>query len=904
MATGVALAALYDYHLVAIPASVSAVAAYFSLDLAERAKTDSGRARLASLLVAAVAMGTGIWASRYNSGEEIQPLAPVLYDWPTVLLSFLAALIASGLALWIVSRTTPGLVRTAAGGLVMGAGIASRFYIGMEALRLQTVRSYSPGLAWLCLVLPIAVSFVVLRLVFAHRQDRSIWAWRKLLGAVLLGLAITATSRINLAAVTLMPGHSQQADLVHAVGATSLRSIGTLVAMLIILGLVLLTSRFERKLTLQTQRLAESEGQLQAIFESLTEGIVVLDHDMKIVRMNRAAIRILGSQVGTSSIEQVADSLEVFLPGGEPLAHDERPSLLAFQGKFLQSRELRLYRKDTGKSVICEVSTAPIADPAGEVKQIILSYRDVTERRQVDESRKLLAAIVESSEDAIIGLDPEGAVTTWNRGAEKIFGYQAAEMIGQSILRLLPSGREHEEDDILARIRNGETVEHIDTLRKRKDGQLIHVSLSVSPIRDAGNHVVGASKIARDITEKKQLERQLQQSQKMEAIGQLTGGIAHDFNNLLAIVIGNLGLLERMLSGNDAAMKRVQTALKAAGRGADLNRRLLAFSSQEELKPTAIRLEDSIHNVIELADRALGPEIRVSTRFDQSVPAVFVDAGGLESALLNLTVNARDAMPKGGTLTITTKLSEVDESYPPVQTGELKRGTYACVSVSDTGHGMSQQTMERAFEPFFTTKPRDKGTGLGLAMVYGFAKQSGGTVRLYSEQGYGTTVSLFLPLAQELKRAADAPQSLHAPGGFHGYVLLVDDEPDLLEIANAYLTEMGYTVVQAENGASALEAAKDSEKIDLLVTDVIMPGGMNGAELAQRVRQLSPDTKVIFTSGFPSHALAERSGTTVDGPLLRKPYQRAEFVAMIHRTMEDAMQRWSQPAPSDAGAGI
>ena len=286
------------------------------------------------------------------------------------------------------------------------------------------------------------------------------------------------------------------------------------------------------------------------------------------------------------------------------------------------------------------------------------------------------------------------------------------------------------------------------------------------------------------------------------------------------------------------------------------------------------------------------------------MPSVFVDAAGLESALLNLAVNARDAMPRGGTLTIGTELSNLDAGYPPVHTGELKEGTYACISVTDTGEGMSRETLERAFEPFFTTKPRGKGTGLGLAMVYGFVKQSGGTVRLYSELGIGTTVSLYLPLAGRSLQPLPAIVPVRAAVKQGSTVLVVDDEADLLEIALAYLEELGYTALHATDGAGALEIVARRGDIDLLVTDVIMPGGMNGMELAQKVQQVSPRTKVIFSSGFPADALEERSGKLVDGPLLRKPYQRAEFIAAIRNTMDATRVPSKGGDPRYAGAGV
>ena len=440
----------------------------------------------------------------------------------------------------------------------------------------------------------------------------------------------------------------------------------------------------------------------------------------------------------------------------------------------------------------------------GNSAHVIVTYRDITERARIDEARARLAAIVESSDDAIISKTDLGIVKSWNRGAERLFGYSSEEMIGQSITRLLPEDRAEEENSILDHIRRGEKVDHVETMRRTKEGKLIHVSLTISPIRDSSGRIVGASKIARNITERKQMERQLYQGQKMEAIGQLTGGIAHDFNNLLGIILGNLDLLELLLEDKEEeALKRVRTAQTAGMRGADLIRRLMAFSSNVELRAVATSLNASVRNLIDWAP-ALGPDIRITTQLDESLPPVLVDDAGLESALLNLAVNARDAMPHGGALTITTQLTLLEEDYLPVRTGELKPGRYACISISDTGHGMSPEIIEHVFEPFFTTKPRDKGTGLGLPMVYGFARQSGGTVRIYSEVNFGTTVSLYLPLAEGLAEPVREPPPARVSARLTGTVLVVDDEEGLVEIARAYLKDMGYTTYHARDGASAL----------------------------------------------------------------------------------------------------
>jgi PAS domain S-box-containing protein len=504
------------------------------------------------------------------------------------------------------------------------------------------------------------------------------------------------------------------------------------------------------------------------------------------------------------------------------------------------------------------------------------------------ESEAKYRGLMEAAPDGMVVVNQDGEIVLLNAQAEKQFGYRRDELLGQKVKNIIPEGfAERLIADALrttAEALAQQIGTGIELLGRRRDGTAFPIEIMLSPLESHEGILVTAA--IRDISERKQLERQLHQSQKMEAVGQLTGGIAHDFNNLLGVIIGNLDLLDRLVAGNEAAAKRVRTAQKAAMRGADITRRLLVFSSKEELKPSVVLLGDSIQNMIELAGRALGAEIKITTHVDESVPPLFVDPAGLESALLNLVVNARDAMPNGGSIIIASQVQQLGDSHPAVQSGDLKAGRYVRVSVSDTGHGMSRQTLERAFEPFFTTKPRDKGTGLGLAMVYGFVKQSGGAVRAYSELGQGTTVSFYLPLAADLSQPIPAGASKPLNAKLGGTVLVVDDEVDLLEVALAYLAEMGFAAYQAIDGASALEVIAKRGEIDLMVTDIVMPGGMNGVELVHKARALHPGLKIIYSSGFPAEALAERSMPLIDGPLLYKPYQRAEFAAIIQRVME------------------
>ena len=886
MTTHAELVGFYSYPLVALSVFISIFAAYAALDFSRRVTTSLGFVWFVWLCIGATVMGVGICAVNYVGMEAFRLPVLVLYDWPTVLCSLLTAILASGVAFYFAAKPSLGLHRRLFGSIVMGLGIAAALYIGIAAMRLPAIRVHSSGLIFLSIALAIAISDIALRLSFDPRGKQAPRSWRKFSGALIMGTTVPVMHYVGMAAVSFVPIAAVQGSVKHTLSAQELGLASTALVVLILLGIVIDSIVRDRRRSTKAQLVAENLAQLRAVFDNMTDGIVVVDSEKRLVLHNQPADNLLGLTSKTLSLEGIIDTFEVLRPTGEPLPLDEWPLYRATQGDYCTNEEIEIRRRDNGKSVTTEITTVRIAVSGETTRKFIVSLRDITERKQSDETRMRLATLVESSEDGIIGKTDKGIVTSWNRGAEKIYGYPAAEMLGQPIQRLLPANRSDEDNMILDRIRRGEVVEHYETVRVRKDGQHINVSLTISPIRSANGTIIGASKIVRDITHRMKIERQLQQSQKMDAIGQLTGGIAHDFNNLLGIVIGNLDLLESQISHDDDIGMRVQVAQKAALRAADLTRRLLAFSSNETLSPSPTNLHGLISSMIEMTNRVIGPEIKIATSFDESISLILIDPSGLESALVNLMVNARDAMPKGGAITISTRVTIRDTDHPPAIADGLKAGRHAAISVSDTGQGMSQQTLERVFEPFFTTKPRGKGTGLGLAMVYGFVKQSEGTVRIYSEPGHGTTVTLYLPLIDD----ASIPQRkvFESRGLFdiNPTVLVVDDEVDLLDIATAYLAEMGCKAYTAVDSNDALQIIKCEEDIDLMVTDVIMPGGMNGVELAQKARLLNPRLKIIYCSGFPADALAERSMQLLDGPLLHKPYQREEFRALVHRTME------------------
>ena len=634
--------------------------------------------------------------------------------------------------------------------------------------------------------------------------------------------------------------------------------------------------------------LAQMEGRYRGLMEAAPDGMVVVNQAGEIVLLNARA----ESQFGYRRDELIGQRVTNIIPVGfaeRLIADGTRTAAEALAQQIGTGIEL-IGRRNDGTNFPIEITLSPLESTEGIL--VTAAIRDITVRKDAEEHLAQMEGryrgLMEAAPDGMVVVNKDGEIVLLNARAEKQFGYRRDELLGRMVKSIIPVGfAERLIADALrttAEALAQQIGTGIELIGRRKDGTNFPIEIMLSPLESPEGILVTAA--IRDISERNQLARQLHQSQKMEAVGQLTGGIAHDFNNLLGVITGNLDLLERLVSDNAAAIKRVQTAQKAAARGADITRRLLVFSSNEELKPSMVLLGDSIHNMIELAGHGLGPNIKITTRIDESVPPIFIDPAGLESALLNLVVNARDAMPKGGSILIASHAQTLDESHPAVLTGDLKPGHYVCIAVTDSGQGMSRQTMERIFEPFFTTKARDKGTGLGLAMVYGFVKQSGGTVRVYSELGHGTTVSFYLPLADKFLHPVpeEVPKPLNTELGCT--VLVVDDEEDLLEIAKAYLAEMEFTSFQALDGASALEILTTHPEIDLLVTDIVMPGGMNGVELVEKARALRPDLKIIYSSGFPAEALAERSMSLVDGPLLHKPYQRNEFTAMIHRVMD------------------
>jgi len=503
-----------------------------------------------------------------------------------------------------------------------------------------------------------------------------------------------------------------------------------------------------------------------------------------------------------------------------------------------------------------------------------------------DEQRLQLAAIVESSEDAIIGCSLAGHVTIWNRGAERLFGYSAEEVIGE-ITSTNPRLHWPEELKALKLVRKGESVPPFETVRRRKDGTEVHVSVSISPIRERDGRIVGASLICRDVSERKRLERQVVQSQKMEAIGQLAGGVAHDFNNLLTIINGYSELLLNRLPAGDPMRQLLSEINRAGERAGTLTRQLLAFSRQQVLEPKVLDLNAVVSDTEKMLRRLIGEDVILTYVPSPTVQPVKVDPGQMEQILMNLAVNARDAMPQGGRITIETRSVTLDEHY--VQSHPNARpGQYAMLAVSDTGCGMDDATKAHIFEPFFTTKGPGKGTGLGLATVYGIVQQSGGCIEVSSELGRGTTFKIYLPQVQEPVSAGKSLCSIRMMPHGNETVLLVEDEDAVRSLARHVLRSCGYTVLEADDGQRAVQLVEDHRgPIDLVVCDVVMPY-LGGRQLVERLSALRPALKVLFVSGYTDDAVVRHGVLASDYAFLQKPFTPTTLAQKVREVLDGA----------------
>ena len=496
-------------------------------------------------------------------------------------------------------------------------------------------------------------------------------------------------------------------------------------------------------------------------------------------------------------------------------------------------------------------------------------------------------AILDSMVDGVITINSRGKIVMFSPAAQKIFGYLPDEVIGNSVNMLMPPRDAGLHDSYMSQYSNTGKAKIIGIGRegqgKKKDGTLFPLHLAIGEIV-RGEETIYVGTI-HDLTERNEREEIIRHAQKMQAIGQLTGGIAHDFNNLLASVIIDLELAEEQLSDNEETAILVRDAIGSAQRGASLNQGLLAFSRKQHLSPRAIDLKYQLENVIEILRRTLGAEIEIEAHTATDLWLCDADPDQVENAFLNLAINARDAMPDGGKLTIDIYNVRLTDRYAASKI-EVEPGEYVVVALTDNGTGMPGEVLDRAFEPFFTTKPIGKGTGLGLSSIYGFAKQTGGNLTIYSEEGQGTTIKLYIPRTQDATQFPAAVVKESEPRGAGEVVLLVEDDEFLRRAARRSLVALGYLVREAANGPEALELMAEDCKLDLLLTDVVLGSGLDGPGLSREIAGMVPEVSVLFMSGYTDRSVVHQGKLDAGFKLLNKPFTRSELAQSIRAALE------------------
>ncbi|GJM11620.1 MAG: hypothetical protein DHS20C12_00230 [Pseudohongiella sp.] len=580
------------------------------------------------------------------------------------------------------------------------------------------------------------------------------------------------------------------------------------------------------------------------------------------------------------------DPTKIFFKATAKLMADQEQQVIKFRSPMEFEAVWNLEDGDKHYSIL----RFPLINEDGKVFAIGGIANDRTDqvnaRRALRESEKQFRSLVESAADAILIANDTGDILLANKQAERIFMLSRGQLMKSKLQNLLPQldigsiPKPQAKNLSLVGDRPNEQ-NLISMLAQDSEGNNIPVEAAIS-VTETESGVTNTC-IVRDVRDRVKLESQLRESQKMDAIGKLTGGMAHDFNNLLGVIMGNIDLALRKLEQDSPIQNRLETAKKAGARGAELTQRMLAVARRQPLMPKPNSIKAIVEELGDMLPRTLGPDIEMIFDIDNDLPNVLVDRSGLENVILNLAINSAHAMPDGGNFSISSQTVQLAAGSSAVDNEKLNPGMYVQISITDTGVGMTEETLSRAFEPFFSTKQRDKGTGLGLAMVYGFAKQSGGSVHISSEVGNGTTIDIFLPASKELKQ--DKPKSTRSSKGLNnraaGKVLVVDDECDLLEVTTSYVKDLGFNVIAASDGNSALELLETNPDIEYLLTDIVMPGGINGVSLAKQVREHLPNIKILYMSGFPSGVIADKSGIELDAPLITKPFSFNELITAM-----------------------
>jgi PAS domain S-box-containing protein len=645
-----------------------------------------------------------------------------------------------------------------------------------------------------------------------------------------------------------------------------------------------------RMFVLQNQLLASSHelqknlALLQGITEGTTDAVFVKDLKGRYLMMNTAGARFLGC-----TVEEVIGKTDVdlFLPAvGRAIMERDR--------KLLEAGEPRTYEEfgtAAGVTRLYLATKGPFRDPGGQVLGLLGICRDITDRKRAEEeirqSQQKLRMHIDHTPLAVVEWDLGLRVAAWNPSAERIFGYTREEALGKQASFFVPPHLRAHVDEVGREMLAGKGGERSTNENLTKDGRTISCEWYNTPLIDDSGRVLGVASLVQDVTERVALEDRLRQSQKMEAVGRLAGGVAHDFNNLLTVILGYTQILSDGLPAGRLADSTGQIRA-AAERAAGITRQLLAFSRKQVLSPRIIDLNEIMMNLDSLLRRLIGEDIEVLTVPATGLGSVKADPGQIEQVIMNLVLNARDAMPSGGKLTIETANAELDEAYV-LDHHPVEPGSYVMLAVSDTGEGMSPEVQARIFEPFFTTKEVGKGTGLGLATVYGIIKQTGGYIWVYSEPVRGTTFKIYFPRVEQRAQTISADKRPAGVQRGSETILLVEDDPQLRQLSSSVLARCGYKVLLASTPEEGLAITRANlREIKLLVTDVVMPR-MNGRQLAEQILRIAPEVRVLYISGYTNNAIVHYGVLESGLSFLPKPFTLAALVAKVREVLDAAV---------------
>jgi PAS domain S-box-containing protein len=624
---------------------------------------------------------------------------------------------------------------------------------------------------------------------------------------------------------------------------------------------------------------SERERLFSAVVESSNDAIITKTLDGVITGWNRAAERLFGF----TAAEAVGKHIDIIVPAdrrGEVAGILDRVG----RGDRIENHEtLRMHKE--GRPVEVSLGISPIQSPTGEIVGASKTARDIGESKRtqkaLDQEIEERRRVFETSQDLIMVTDPTGNFVQVSPSSMTILGYLPEEMMGRNADQFLyPDDLEANREAVRA-TRRGRDMRNFETRYVHKNGQPVTLTCMGTWSEPVGRYFF----VCRDLTEKHAAEAQFRQAQKMEAIGQLTGGVAHDFNNILTVITGTIEILAEGVADRPQLATIAKLIDEAADRGAELTRHLLAFARKQPLQPRVIDVNSLLVETTKLLRPTLGEHIEIDSLLAGDAWPALVDPAQLSTAILNLALNARDAMPAGGKLALETKNAYLDEGYASMHT-EVTAGNYVMIAISDTGGGIPASNLERVFDPFFTTKEPGKGTGLGLSMVYGFVKQSNGHIKIYSEQGHGTTVKVYLPRATGADQSAAETSAPPRIEGGHEVILVVEDDALVRKYVVAQIQSLGYTTLQAGNAAEALRVIDNNNAIDLLFTDVIMPGVMNGRQLVDAAVRRLPALRVLFTSGYTENAIIHHGRLDSGVLLLAKPYRKYDLARMIRKAID------------------